>query len=108
MTLGFSIAYLLLVVLLPLSGLFISSASVPLAEFWHSVSSPRVVHAYKVTFGISLAAALINSFFGLLLAWVLVRYRFFGKKILDAMVDLPFALPTAVAGIALAAIYAPQ
>ena len=108
MTLGFSIAYLLLVVLLPLSGLFISSASVPWAEFWHSVSSPRVVHAYKVTFGISLAAALINSFFGLLLAWVLVRYRFFGKKILDAMVDLPFALPTAVAGIALAAIYAPQ
>ncbi len=107
-TLGFTLLYLLLIVLIPLSGLFFTAATVSWAEFWHSITAPRVLHSYKISFGISLAAALINTFFGLILAWVLARYNFFGKRIIDALVDLPFALPTAVAGIALTALYAPQ
>jgi len=107
-TLGFTLAYLAIIVIIPLSGLFFKAATVTWAEFWQSISSPRVLHSYKISFGISLLAALINTFFGLILAWVLARYKFFGKRIIDAMVDLPFALPTAVAGIALAALYAPQ
>lgn len=107
-TMGFTLAYLALVVLIPLSGLFVTAASLNAQEFWQVVTSPRILHAYKITFGISLAAAVINCFFGLILAWVLARYRFPGKKLVDAMVDLPFALPTAVAGIALTALYAPQ
>lgn len=107
-TLGFTIFYLALVVLIPLSGLFITTATMSWAEFVRSVTSPRVMHAYKISFGMSLAAAFVNMFFGLIVAWVLARYNFFGKRILDAMVDLPFALPTAVAGIALTALYAPQ
>ena len=107
-TLGFTIFYLAIVVLIPLSGLFITTATLSWAEFVRSVTSPRVMHAYKISFGMSLAAAFVNMFFGLIVAWVLARYNFFGKRILDAMVDLPFALPTAVAGIALTALYAPQ
>ncbi len=107
-TLGFTLAYLVIIVIIPLSGLFFTAATVSWDEFWHTITAPRVLHAYKISFGISLLAALINTFFGLILAWVLARYKFFGKRIIDAMVDLPFALPTAVAGIALTALYAPQ
>lgn len=107
-TLGFTLAYLALVVVIPLSGLFIKSATLSWTEFWYTVTSSRVMHAYKISFGLSFLAALINTFFGLILAWVLARYRFPGKRLVDAVVDLPFALPTAVAGIALTALYAPQ
>ena len=106
-TMGFTLAYLILVVVIPLSGLFFSTVQLTWEQFVDTVTAPRVMHAYKVSFGLSLAAAAINSFFGLILAWVLVRYRFPGKKLVDAMIDLPFALPTAVAGIALTALYAP-
>jgi sulfate transport system permease protein len=106
-TLGFTLFYLLLIVVIPLSGLFFKASSLNLSEFWQEVASDRIMHAYKISFGISLLAALINSFFGLILAWVLVRYRFPFKKLVDASIDLPFALPTAVAGIALTALYAP-
>jgi sulfate transport system permease protein len=108
LTLGFTILYLTLIVLVPLSGLFVTTATLGWGEFWQAVASPRVMHAYKITFGYSLLAALVNGFFGLILAWVLVRYNFPGKRLLDAMVDIPFALPTAVAGIALTALYAPS
>lgn len=107
-TLGFTLAYLAIIVVIPLSGLFIKTATLSFDQIWATVTSPRVVHAYKISFGISLAAAVINSFFGLILAWVLARYRFPFKRLVDAIVDLPFALPTAVAGIALTALYAPQ
>jgi sulfate/thiosulfate transport system permease protein len=108
LTLGFTLFYLLLIVLIPLSGLFIKTATLNFGEFIKIVTDPRVMHAYKISFGISIAAAFINCFFGLILAWVLTRYRFPGKKLVDAAIDLPFALPTAVAGIALTALYAPQ
>lgn len=108
LTLSFTIAYLLIVVLVPLSGLFITTASMSFGEFMDAVTSDRILHAYKISFGLSFLAALVNCFFGLILAWVLARYRFPFKKIIDAMVDLPFALPTAVAGIALTALYAPS
>jgi sulfate transport system permease protein len=107
-TLSFTVIYLLIIVLIPLSGLFVRASSLSLPEFWHVVTSDRVMQAYKISFGISLLAAAINTVFGLILAWILVRYTFPFKKIVDAMVDLPFALPTAVAGIALTALYAPQ
>ncbi|NBX03992.1 MAG: sulfate ABC transporter permease subunit CysT [Alphaproteobacteria bacterium] len=107
-TLGFTLAYLLLIVVIPLSGLFFRTATLTWTEFWHTVTAPRVLHAYYISFGLSFVAALINTFFGLILAWVLARYSFPGKKIVDAIVDLPFALPTAVAGIALTALYAPN
>ncbi len=107
-TLGFTLFYLLLVVLIPLSGLFFKASALSLSAFWQAVASERVVNAYKISFGLSFLAALINSFFGLIIAWVLARYRFPFKKAVDAMVDLPFALPTAVAGIALTALYAPE
>src|SRR5574343_1054833 len=106
LSLGYTLVYLSLIVLIPLSAVFIKTASLTLAEFWDVVTSPRVVASYKLTFGASLLAASINAVFGLLLAWSLVRYRFPGKKLVDALVDLPFALPTAVAGIALTALYA--
>ena len=106
LTLGFSLLYLSLIVLIPLSALFLRSASLSPAEFWRVVTEPRVVASYKVTFGASLLAAMVNSVFGFILAWSLVRYRFPGRKIIDALIDLPFALPTAVSGIALSAIYA--
>ncbi len=106
LSLGFTIFYLSLIVLIPLSAAFIKTTELSLAEFWSVVSAPRVLASYKLTFGAALIGALINVVFGLLTAWVLVRYTFPGKKIIDALVDLPFALPTAVAGIALTAVYA--
>src|SRR3569623_2139938 len=104
--LGFTVFYLCLVVLIPLSALFLKSATLGWEQFWVTVTAPRVLASYKLSFGTALIAALINAVFGLLVAWVLVRYSFVGKRVIDAMVDLPFALPTAVAGIALTAIYA--
>ena len=106
LSLGFTLAYLSLIVLIPLSAVFIKTATMTWPEFWQAVASPRVVASYKLTFGASLLAAAINAVFGLLLAWSLTRYTFPGRKIVDALIDLPFALPTAVAGIALTAIYA--
>ncbi|AKR43626.1 sulfate ABC transporter permease subunit CysT [Methylophilus sp. TWE2] len=108
LSLGYTLVYLSLIVLIPLAAVFLRTTELSLHEFWAVVTTPRVVATYKLTFGASLLAALINLVFGLLTAWVLVRYQFFGKKVLDALVDLPFALPTAVAGIALTAIYAPN
>ena len=105
-TLGFTIAYLSLIVLIPLSALVFKTLNLTWEQFWQAVTAPRVVASYKLTIGASFIAALVNAFFGLLLAWVLVRYQFFGKKIVDALVDLPFALPTAVAGISLTALLA--
>jgi len=106
--LGYTIFYLSLIVLIPLSALFFKTATMSLDEFLAAVTSERVVASYRVTFGAALLAALVNAFFGVLVAWVLVRYRFPGKKLIDALVDLPFALPTAVAGITLASIYSPN
>lgn len=106
LALGFTLLYLSLIVLIPLSAAFIRTAELSWPEFWSIVTAPRVMASYKLTFGASFAAAAVNAAFGLLVAWVLVRYRFPGKKIVDALVDLPFALPTAVAGIALTALYA--
>ncbi|WP_139558079.1 sulfate ABC transporter permease subunit CysT [Methylotetracoccus oryzae] len=105
-SLGFTIFYLSLVVLIPLSAVFLKSFTLTWDEFWAAVTAPRVLASYRLTFGASLAAASINAVFGLLVAWVLVRYEFPAKKLVDALVDLPFALPTAVAGITLATIYA--
>ncbi|MCC6696008.1 MAG: sulfate ABC transporter permease subunit CysT [Candidatus Hydrogenedentes bacterium] len=105
LTLGYTVFYLCLIVLIPLSGLVVRSASMTFPDFWASVTEPRVVASYKLTFGASLAGALINAVFGFIVAWTLVRYRFPGKRLVDAIVDLPFALPTAVSGIALTAIY---
>ncbi|MDX1949922.1 MAG: sulfate ABC transporter permease subunit CysT [Rickettsiales bacterium] len=107
-TISFTLFYLLLIVIIPLSGLFFKTAQMSLDDFWQTISDERVVNAYKITFGCSLAAALINVVFGTMLAWTLTRYDFPFKKIIDAIVDLPFALPTAVAGIALTALYAPN
>ncbi|HET7061536.1 MAG TPA: sulfate ABC transporter permease subunit CysT [Nitrosospira sp.] len=106
LALGFTLLYLSLIVLIPLSAAFIRTASLSWEEFWAVVTTPRVLASYRLTFGASFAAALVNAVFGLLVAWVLVRYRFPGKRLVDALVDLPFALPTAVAGIALTALYA--
>ena len=106
LSVGMTIAYLSLLVLIPLSTIFVKSLGFGWASFWHSATSPRVMASYKVTLLTSLASAVANAVFGLLVAWVLVRYRFPGRKLLDAMIDLPFALPTAVAGIALTTLYA--
>jgi sulfate transport system permease protein len=106
LSLGITCTYLSLVVLLPLATVFARAADLSGSALWATVTDPRVVASYRVTFGASLVAALINTVFGLLVAWVLVRYRFPGRRIVDAMVDLPFALPTAVAGIALTTLYA--
>lgn len=104
-TIGFTVVYLSLIVLIPLAATFAKASGLGWDSFLRTVTSARVVASYQVTFGISLAAAIINVLFGMATAWILVRYRFPGRKFLDAVVDLPFALPTAVAGIALAAIY---
>lgn len=104
--LGYTLFYLSIIVLIPLSTLVFKTASLTWRQFLEVVTDPRVLASYKVTFGSALAAAAINAVFGLLTAWVLVRYRFPGRKLVDAMVDLPFALPTAVAGITLATLYA--
>lgn len=106
LSLGYTLLYLSLIVLIPLAAAFIKTAELSFAEFWSIVTAPRVMASYKLTFGASLIGALINAVFGLLTAWVLTRYTFPGKKLVDALVDLPFALPTAVAGIALTAVYA--
>lgn len=106
LSLGYTLLYLSLIVLIPLSSAFIKTAELSLHEFWAVVTAPRVVASYRLTFGASLVGALINAVFGLLTAWVLTRYTFPGKRLVDALVDLPFALPTAVAGIALTAVYA--
>lgn len=107
LTMGYTLLYLSLIVLIPLSALFLKAATMDWSDFYATVTSPRVVASYKLTFGASLIAALINTVFGSLIAWSIVRYPFPGRKILDALIDLPFAMPTAVSGIALMAIYAP-
>jgi sulfate/thiosulfate transport system permease protein len=105
MTLGITLTYLSLVVLIPLASAFLKAATLDWAQFLAAVASPRVLASYRLTFGAAAGAALVNGVFGLLVAWVLVRYPFPGKRLVDAIVDLPFALPTAVAGISLAAVY---
>ena len=107
-SLGYTILYLSFIVLIPLSALFFKSATLTWDQFLVAVSAPRVLASYRITFGSALFAAAVNGVFGVLVAWVLVRYRFPGKKLIDALVDLPFALPTAVAGITLASIYSPN
>ena len=108
LSLGFATFYLSLIVLLPLAALLGHRLTLSWAEFWKVVASDRAIASYQLTFGASFIAAAVNLVFGLIVAWVLVRYHFFGKKLIDALVDLPFALPTAGAGIALTAIYAPN
>ncbi len=108
LTLGFTVAYLTLIILIPLSGVAWRSMELGWAEFWAIATDERTVRALRISFGASLIAAMVNVVFGTLVAWVLVRYRFPGRRIVDAAVDLPFALPTAVAGISLASIYAPN
>src|SRR5258708_21935422 len=101
LTLGYTLSYLSVIVLIPLSTLFLKSATLGASGFWAAVTAPRVLASYKLTLGASLAGAVINAVFGLIVAWVLVRYRFPGHRVVDALVDLPFALPTALAGIVL-------
>ena len=106
LAIGFTLLYLSLIVLIPLSAAFIRATELTWSEFWNVVTTPRVMASYRLTFGASFLAALVNTIFGLLVAWVLVRYQFVGKKVVDALIDLPFALPTAVAGITLTALFA--
>ena len=108
LSLGITCTYLSLLVLIPLATVFTKTTELTGPAFWAAVTDPRVVASYRVTFGTSFLAAVVNSVFGLLVAWVLVRYRFPGRRLVDAMVDLPFALPTAVAGIALTTLYVPN
>jgi sulfate/thiosulfate transport system permease protein len=105
LTLGYTLLYLSLIVLIPLVGVFVKTSTLSWEQFWHIVTAPRALASYRLSFGASFLAALTNVFFGILVAWVLVRYEFFGKKVVDALVDMPFALPTAVAGITLTALY---
>ncbi|SMC31665.1 sulfate ABC transporter permease subunit CysT [Sporomusa malonica] len=108
LTMGFTMLYIGLLVLIPLSTIILKAAGLGWAQFWDIITAPRLVASYKLSFGASLIAAAINAVFGLLVAWVLVRYSFPGKRIIDGLVDLPFALPTAVAGITLTTLYAPN
>jgi sulfate/thiosulfate transport system permease protein len=108
LTLGYTLLYLSLIVLIPLAAVFWKTSTLSWAQFTQVITSPQALAAYRLSFGASLLAAFINAVFGLIVAWVLVRYNFFGKKFVDALVDLPFALPTAVAGITLATLYAPN
>jgi sulfate transport system permease protein len=108
LALGYTVFYLCAIVLIPLAAMFLKASALTWHQFWHVVSSPRAVASYRLSFGASLIAALINLVFGVLVAWVLVRYNFPGRRLFDSMVDLPFALPTAVAGIALTTVYAPN
>lgn len=108
LTLGFTLFYLGVIVLIPLSGLFVKTSTLSWQQFWEIVTAPRAIASYQLTFGASMVGAIINGLFGSIIAWVLVRYRFPGRSVVDALVDLPFALPTAVAGITLAAIYSPN
>jgi sulfate transport system permease protein len=107
LSLGFTVMYLSLIVIIPLASVLIKTAGMSFAEFWAAVTNARVLAAYRISFLTAFLAAAVNAVFGLLVAWVLVRYRFPGKRLVDSIVDLPFALPTAVAGIALTSIYAP-
>ena len=107
LTLGFTLAYLGAIVLVPLAALFLRTSSLSWDQYWAIITGPRAIASYRLTFGTSAAAAAANAVFGLLVAWVLARYRFPGRRFVDALIDLPFALPTAVAGIALTAVYAP-
>ncbi|WP_394777248.1 sulfate ABC transporter permease subunit CysT [Undibacterium sp.] len=108
LSLGFTLFYLGLIVLIPLSAVFLKTFTMTWEAFWNTVTSDRVLASYRLTFGASLIAALLNAVFGGIVAWILVRYKFPGKRLVDAMVDLPFALPTAVAGITLATLYSPN
>jgi sulfate transport system permease protein len=108
LTLGYTMVYLSLVVLIPLSATFIRSLDLGIGHFWTVVTAPRVVASLRLSFGAALLAACVSALFGLIIAWVLVRYAFPGRRLIDAMIDLPFALPTAVAGIALTALYTPN
>lgn len=108
LTLGFTLLYLSLIVLIPLSATFLRAADLGLERFWTVVTAPRVLASLRLSFAASLAAALVNGLFGFIVTWALTRYEFPGRRLLDALVDLPFALPTAVAGIALTALYAPN
>ncbi|OJT99526.1 MAG: sulfate ABC transporter permease subunit CysT [Alphaproteobacteria bacterium 65-7] len=108
LSLGFTLLYLTGIVLIPLLALTLRPFELGLAGFWDAIATPRVLAALRLSFGMALAAAVIDSVFGFIIAWVLVRYRFPGKGLLDAVIDLPFALPTAVAGIALSTLYAPS
>jgi sulfate/thiosulfate transport system permease protein len=105
---GYTVIYLSLIILIPIAVLFLKASTLSMSEFWNTVTDERVVASYKLTLYTSFVAATVNAVFGTLIAWVLVRYKFFGKRVVDAFVDLPFALPTAVAGIALTSIYAPN
>ncbi|QGG57544.1 sulfate ABC transporter permease subunit CysT [Paenibacillus sp. B01] len=108
LTMGITVLYLGIIVLIPLGCIFLKTSDLSWGEFWSTVTAPRVMASYRISLLTSLAAALVNLLFGLIVAWVLVRYRFPGRRLLDSLVDLPFALPTAVAGVALTAIYAPN
>lgn len=108
LSMGYTLIYLSLIILIPIAVLFLKATTISLAEFWETITDERVVASYKLTIYTSFIAAFVNAIFGTLIAWVLVRYEFFGKRMIDALVDLPFALPTAVAGIALTTIYAPN
>jgi len=108
MTLGFAGLFLTFIVLIPLAALVIRASSLPLDEFWRIATEPRALASYRLTFGASLIAASLNAVFGFIIAWTLVRYRFPGRRLVDAIIDLPFALPTAVSGIALATVFAPN
>src|SRR6202789_1392590 len=108
LTLGYTVSYLSLIVLIPLAALVIRGTNQPWAEFKAPAFDTRTLLAWRLTFGTAFIASAVNAFFGLIVAWVLVRYEFPGRRILDALIDMPFALPTAVAGIALTALYAPN
>jgi sulfate transport system permease protein len=108
LSMGYTVIYLSLIIIIPIAVLFLKASTISMAEFWNTVTDERVVASYKLTLYTSLVAAIVNACFGPLIAWVLVRYDFYGKRFVDALVDLPFALPTAVAGIALTSIYAPN
>ena len=108
LTLGFAGAFLAAIVLIPMAALIMKAASLPLEDFWRIATEPRALASYRLTFGASFVAASLNAVFGFTIAWTLVRYRFLGRRLVDAIIDLPFALPTAVSGIALATVFAPQ
>jgi sulfate transport system permease protein len=108
LTLGFTLSYLSLIVLIPLAALLLKSTGADAKQLWSALGDPRVIASYRLSFGASAVGALVNAVFGMIVAWVLVRYTFPGKRVVDAMVDLPFALPTAVSGITLTTLYAPN
>ena len=105
LSLGITLTYLALVILIPIATLFLKTATLTWSQFWATIAAPRTLAAYRLSFGAALVAAIVNAFFGLLLAWVLERYRFPGRRLIDGLIDLPFALPTAVAGIVLTTFY---